>query len=96
MPNYHVNKNAQAHGDREVHENTDCTHAPDAANRHALGAFTDCAGAVRDATENALKCYREASKARAAGDELEALGLCEIAEQSLDLARDVLCRIEGL
>jgi hypothetical protein len=28
--------------------------------------------AVRDATENALTCYREAAKARAAGDELEA------------------------
>jgi hypothetical protein len=51
---------------------------------------------VRDATENALKCYRDASEARAAGDELEALGLCEIAEQSLDLARDVLCRLESL
>ncbi|MES1187996.1 MAG: hypothetical protein ABUL60_29530 [Myxococcales bacterium] len=52
--------------------------------------------AVRDATENALKCYREAAKARAAGDELEALGLCELAEQSLDLARATLCRIESL
>ncbi|RYZ01644.1 MAG: hypothetical protein EOO73_34745 [Myxococcales bacterium] len=51
---------------------------------------------VRDATENAMKCYREAAKARAAGDELEALGLCELAEQSLDLARDLLCRLEGL
>jgi hypothetical protein len=51
---------------------------------------------VREATENAMKCYREASKARAAGDELEAYGLVEIAEQSLDLARDLLCRIEGL
>lgn len=52
--------------------------------------------AVREAVENAMKCYREASKARAAGDELEAYGLIEIAEQSLDLARDLLCRIEGL
>lgn len=51
---------------------------------------------VRNSTENAMKCYREAAKARAAGDELEALGLCEIAEQSLDTARDVLCRIESL
>jgi hypothetical protein len=51
---------------------------------------------VRDATENALTCYREASAARAKGDELEALELCEMAEQSLDLARDVLCRLEGL
>lgn len=51
---------------------------------------------VREATENALKCYREASKARAVGDEAEARGLCEIAEQSLDVARDLLCRIEGL
>ncbi len=51
---------------------------------------------VREATENAMKCYREASKARAAGDEHEARALCEIAEQSLDVARDLLCRIEGL
>jgi hypothetical protein len=51
---------------------------------------------VRNSTENALTCYREAAKARAAGDELEALGLCELAEQSLDLASDLLCRIEGL
>lgn len=51
---------------------------------------------VREAVENAMKCYREASKVRAAGDEAEALGLGEIAEQSLDLARDLLCRIESL
>lgn len=51
---------------------------------------------VRDATENALKCYRDAAKARATGDELEALGLCELAEQSLDLMRDTLCKIESL
>lgn len=51
---------------------------------------------VREATENALVCYREASKARASGDELGALALCELAEQSLDLARDLVCRIEGL
>ncbi len=51
---------------------------------------------VREATENAMKCYREASKARAAGDALEAHWLGEIAEQSLDLVRDLLCRIESL
>ena len=51
---------------------------------------------VRDATENALKCYRDAAKARAAGDALEAYGLCEIAERSLDTARDLLVRLEGL
>jgi hypothetical protein len=51
---------------------------------------------VREATENAMKCYRDAAKARAAGDEREACGLVEIAEQSLDLARDLLCRLEGL
>jgi hypothetical protein len=51
--------------------------------------------AVREATENAMRCYREASKARASGDEIEALALCEVAEQSLDLARDLLCRLEG-
>jgi hypothetical protein len=51
---------------------------------------------VRNSTENALTCYREAAKARAAGDEREALGLCELAEQSLDVARDTLCRIESM
>lgn len=51
---------------------------------------------VREATENAMKCYREASKLRAVGDEREAYALCEIAEQSLDVARDLLCRLEGL
>jgi len=51
---------------------------------------------VREATENAMRCYRDASKARAAGDEFEAYGLVEIAEQSLDVARDVLGRLEGL
>jgi hypothetical protein len=51
---------------------------------------------VREATENAMKCYREAAKARAAGDEQESHGLVEIAEQSLDLARDLLGRLEGL
>lgn len=52
--------------------------------------------AVREATENAMKCYKDAAVARAAGDESEAHGLCEIAEQSLDLTRDLLCRLEGL
>lgn len=51
---------------------------------------------VREAVENALTRYRGASKARAGGDELEALGLCELAEQALDLVRELLCRIEGL
>lgn len=51
---------------------------------------------VREAVENAMKCYRDASKARADGNEAEAHGLVELAEQSLDLAHDLLCRIEGL
>jgi hypothetical protein len=51
---------------------------------------------VREATENAMKCYREAAKARAAGDEHEAYGLVEIAERSLDLARELLGKLEGL
>ncbi len=51
---------------------------------------------VREATENAMKCYREASKAQDAGNVREAQALCELAELSIDLARDLLCRIEGL
>jgi len=51
---------------------------------------------VREAVENAMRCYREASKAQDAGNTHEAQALCELAEQSLDLARELLCRIEGL
>lgn len=51
---------------------------------------------VREAVENAMRCYRDAAKARAAGDELEAHSLVEVAEQSLDVARDLLRRLEGL
>jgi hypothetical protein len=53
-------------------------------------------GRAQDFLEVVRAVYREAAKARAAGNELEALGLCELAEQSLDVARDVLCRIESL
>lgn len=43
-----------------------------------------------------MKCYREAAKARAAGDEREAYAPVELAERSLDVARDTLCRIESV
>jgi hypothetical protein len=52
--------------------------------------------AVREATENAMRCYRDAAKLRAAGEEHEAYAICEVAEQSLDLARGLLVRLEGL
>jgi hypothetical protein len=51
---------------------------------------------VREAVENAMRCYRDAAMAREAGDEAEAHTLCEVAEQSLDVARDLLCRLESL
>ncbi|RDE10343.1 hypothetical protein DVH29_02860 [Pelagibacterium lacus] len=48
MPNYIVNKNAQANGDHEVHETT-CAHGPDFWNRQDLGWHADCKSAVRAA-----------------------------------------------
>src|SRR4051812_11903927 len=52
--------------------------------------------AARAGLDSALACYASASAARAQGDEIEALRLSEIADQSVDLIHDVLCRIEGL
>ncbi len=51
MPEYCINKNQQTNGDYEVHNVTPgaCSHLPLAANRIALGAFTNCGGAVEEA-----------------------------------------------
>jgi len=48
MPYFHVNKNAQANGDHEVHENG-CGHQPNVENRLALGLHATCRGAVQEA-----------------------------------------------
>ena len=53
-------------------------------------------GVTRSCLENVLTCYREASAARALGDETEANALIELAEQALDLAHATLCKIESL
>lgn len=59
MPNFYVNKHAQANGDHEVHEDATmpCPKAPLAANRDPLGWHADCRGAVTAAT---AKGYRKA------------------------------------
>jgi hypothetical protein len=48
MPNYYVNKNAQANGDHEVHTES-CAYLPAVTNRIYLGYFSNCAEAVREA-----------------------------------------------
>lgn len=62
MPSFYVNKNAQNNGDHEVHEtNSDCSHHADLANRHDLGNFSSCKGAVQEAKRLGYKkangCY---------------------------------------
>lgn len=51
MPNYCVNKNAQAEsGDHEVHDlASDKGCLPDSANQLALGSHSTCSGAVAEA-----------------------------------------------
>ena len=48
MAYFHVNKNAQASGDHEVHENG-CSYQPNLENRLALGSHVTCRGAVQEA-----------------------------------------------
>ncbi|MFM1707903.1 hypothetical protein [Aeromonas salmonicida] len=45
MAAYYVNKNSQPNGDHEVHVGT-CTKLPALENRHYLGDFPSCSGAV--------------------------------------------------
>lgn len=57
--NYYVNKNAQPTGEHEVHR-SDCRWLPEMYNRIHLGAFTNCADAIRKAKEyytNVDGCY---------------------------------------
>lgn len=59
MPNYHVNRNAQANGDNEVHENG-CRFEASISNRYDLGYHLNCAGAVQQAKRTysrANGCY---------------------------------------
>ncbi len=47
MPNYYVNKNAQADGYHEVHvDDNTCSHPPEPINRDPLGWHADCKSAV--------------------------------------------------
>ncbi|HID4139596.1 TPA: hypothetical protein ACXEYS_005082, partial [Escherichia coli] len=46
--NYYVNRQAQSNGDHEVHRD-DCRYLPSVLNRHHLGAFLNCGGAVAEA-----------------------------------------------
>jgi hypothetical protein len=45
MAKYHVNSNAQANGDHEVHVST-CDHKPEPKNQVDLGEFSSCHAAV--------------------------------------------------
>ena len=60
MNRYYVNKNAQANGDHEVHQDV-CQHLPDPVNRDYLGTFAHCREAVREAKQRgyhrANGCY---------------------------------------
>ena len=48
MKSYYVNKNAQANGDHEVHDE-DCKYLPTSYNRIDLGKHSDCKSAVTEA-----------------------------------------------
>ena len=48
MPNYYVNRQAQANGDHEVHKDG-CAYMPNQDNRLYLGNFSTCQEAVREA-----------------------------------------------
>jgi len=49
MTTYYVNKNSQPNGDHEVHRADNCPTPADEANRHYLGDFVTCHGAVLEA-----------------------------------------------
>lgn len=52
MPQFIINKNAQANGDHEVHNATEgCSYMPDPANQIDLGYHTSCHGAVAEARQ---------------------------------------------
>lgn len=47
MPNFIINRNAQANGDHEVHNaSTGCTYMPNPENQISLGQHQSCASAV--------------------------------------------------
>ncbi len=59
MKSYYVNKNAQANGDHEVHEEG-CSYLPEPQNRIYLGLFSNCTDAVREVKKKYVKangCY---------------------------------------
>lgn len=59
MKNYYVNKNAQANGDHEIHDQY-CSYLPKLENRVYLGQFENCHEAVTKAREYYNKvngCY---------------------------------------
>lgn len=59
MDYYYVNKNAQDNGDHEVHKSS-CRYLPNYANLLALGYFSNCGDAVKEAKKHYSKsngCY---------------------------------------
>ncbi|MGB5927942.1 MAG: hypothetical protein WBH03_07190, partial [Cyclobacteriaceae bacterium] len=51
MKRYYVNKNAQANGDHEVHDEN-CYWLPNETNRMYLDYFSTCEAAVREARKH--------------------------------------------
>jgi len=50
MPRFIVNRNSQPTGEHEVHNlDANCGHLPDPSNRHQLGSFATCRGAITEA-----------------------------------------------
>lgn len=48
MAQYYVNTVKQANGDNEVHVST-CMYLPSEPNKHYLGLFANCTGAIAEA-----------------------------------------------
>jgi hypothetical protein len=60
MAQYCVNTNDQTNGDHEVHNLATCEYLPEPKHRKALGEFSSCEGAVREAKKTystANGCY---------------------------------------
>lgn len=64
MKKYYVNKQAQANGDHEVH-NEDCWHIPKLENCEYLGRFNNCFDAVAEA----IKTYPKANGCKHCSEE---------------------------
>ncbi|MCY4319002.1 MAG: hypothetical protein OXE76_07415 [Alphaproteobacteria bacterium] len=60
MPEYYVNRNPQSNGDHEVHRADNCPVPAAIINRHYLGWYISCHGAVAEARRQGFRangCY---------------------------------------